>query len=253
MRAILLFTCLSISNICFAQIWFHHTIKQTVINNGFILVSGTSATPLDLCTDRSGVVTVSGGFINVDLWQIKNNVTCGSNGIDASKTLTQLRILDGRVTYGQPTKVLVLPFQSFTIGLNSLPFRFRPEVTVRETGAKLSANGTSAFQLGLSIGYTRGKSWITTRGITNWSWTLGPYFGPSTADLKKETVQNPSTWTINQIKATLTYGLNLIFARNNLGLVFAYGYEKALGTNGDQWIYQNKPYFGIGINTSFMK
>lgn len=254
---IFILTCFFLGKNVNAQIWFHHTIKQSKIQSyGFRLVTVTGNPPVttnvNLCTDRSGVITVSGGQINVDLWQISDNTTC-PNGIDSSTAITSLRIIDGRATYGRPTKVLVLPFKSINLGVNTLPFRFRRSVTQDGTNIKIAATGTTAFQLALNLGYTLGFSQITTRSVTNWSATLGGYFGPSTADLKKETVHNPSTWITNQTNASLTYGINLILARNNLGLVFAYGWENALGTNKKAWVYNGQPYFAFGINTGFMR
>jgi hypothetical protein len=241
------------SNSCFGQIWFHHTINQaTVKSYGFDLVAGTPPAPINLCVGRSGVVNVSGGKINVDIWRILDNTSC-ANGIDKRTGIDNLQIIDNRTTYGDPTRVLVLPFQAINLGVNTIPFRIRQKAKVEETGLEVPATGTSAFQLALNVGYTYGLSKITTRTITNWSATIGGYIGPSTTDLKKETVKHPSLWTTNQTNATMTYGINLILARNNFGLVLAYGFENALGKNKAEWIYNGKSYFGFGINTSFMR
>ncbi|WP_020599892.1 hypothetical protein [Spirosoma panaciterrae] len=253
MKKIFFLTILLVeSSVCFGQIRFHHLInKNTITSYGFDLVSGGSS--VDLCVTRKGIVSVSGGKINVDIWRILDQTTC-PNGIDRSTAIgSGLQIVDRRNTYGQPTRVLVLPFSAINLGVNTLPFRIRQKVTVDETGATIPATGTSAFQLAFNVGYTYGFSQITTRAITNWSATIGGYFGPSTADLKKETVKHPSLWTTNQTNATLTYGFNLILARNNFGLVFAYGFEKALGMNKEEWVYNGKPYFGFGINTNFLR
>lgn len=240
----------------FAQIWFHHTLDQSRIRSyGFNLVTGPdgSTVPVDLCVKRSGVVTVSGGKINVDLWSINDAIPC-PNGISGStKIIRDLRIESNRSTYGDPTRVLVLPFQAVNFGVNTIPFRMRKKVTVEESRTEIPSTGAASFSLALNVGYTYGLSQITTRAITNWSATLGVYAGPSTAELKKETVHHPSSWTTNQTNATLTYGVNLILARNSIGLVFAYGWENALGKNKSEWVYNKKPYFGFGINTSFMK
>ncbi|HTF29904.1 MAG TPA: hypothetical protein VK625_13720 [Flavitalea sp.] len=254
-KTLLLVLIVFIYRTSIGQIWFHHVIKQSTIDAyGFDLRGGSPISPVNLCTKRYGLVTVANGKINVDIWQIKDDTTC-ANGIDKNTSLRDLnlQIIDERATLGDPTKVLILPFQSINLGVNTIPFRIRTKVKVDENEVEIPATGTSSFQLAFNVGYTWGFSQITTRAITNWSATLGVYAGPSTAELKKETVERPSLWTINQTNATLTYGFNLILARNNFGLVFAYGFEHALGKNKAEWVYKGKPYFGFGINAGFMK
>lgn len=240
-----------IVNCSYAQIRFHHRIKMKHIKgSGFDLVRGAALTPVDLCTMRKGTVTLSGGNINVDLWQIKDAVTC-NNGIDSSTPITTLKIVDGRATFGRPTKVLWLPFQCINVGVNSLPFRYRFPVKVNNT--EVAGIGTSSFQLAFNLGYTWGWSAITTRVLNNYSVTFGGYVGPSTADLKKGVYKDQTKYVADQTNATMTYGANIIFARNGLGLVFAFGTENALGKNAAQWIYNGAPYFAFGINSSFGK
>jgi hypothetical protein len=242
---------LTSTNFALGQIRFHHRIRMSTIHKyGFNLVTATG-TPADLCTMRKGVITVSGGNINVDVWQIKDATTC-PNGITLTTPITQLRIVDGRTYFGLPTKVLWLPFQQINIGVNTLPFRYRFPVNQTDS-TKTAGLGTTSFQLALNFGYTWGWSAITTRNIFNYSFTLGGYAGPSTTDLKKGVYKDQTKYVLDQTNATMTYGLNLVLARNNLGLVFAYGWETCLGENSEQWVYNEQPYLAFGINTSFGK
>lgn len=257
-----------LANLSYSQIWFHHIVNQNKIEKkyGFKLQKVKTIQPsvdtpfqrtiisdVSLCKKRWGVLSLSNNQINFDIWKLNDSTTCGQNGIDSSIGISTLRFTDTRVTYGRPTLVMWVPFQSINLGLNTLPYRRRNTSTQNNGTTIVPSQGTSAFSLAFNAGYTFGWSQITTRAITNWSLTLGGYFGPSTADLRKETVENPSTWITNQTNATINYGFNLILARNNLGLVFAYGIEKAIGSKKEQWIYNNVPYFGFGINTSFMR
>jgi hypothetical protein len=234
-----------------AQIRFHHILSQKKLDKyGFVLV-GDSEHLIEMCTSRKVNLSVSNGSINVDVWRIIDNTNC-ENGLDKNTSIDKkLQIRDNRKKYGDATKVLVLPFKTWTYGLNSIPFRYRG--SEKNNANEIPSTVTSSFQLAVNFGRTYGLSQITSRGITSWSVTGGLFFGPSSAELKKETVQDPSMWTTNQTNPTLTYGLNIILARNNFGLVFAYGFDNALGKNSDKWIYDNKPWFGFGVNTSFLK
>jgi len=252
----------------FGQIYHHHIVDEVEIKRkyGFTLqrvvtTPPDSTTPyetktasdLSLCgVKRKGVISVSGGQILFDVWQITDNLSCGSNGLDSSMSLrqTQIRFTDNRSTLGRPTKVMWVPYRAINLGVNTLPFRYRFAVKTSDT-TTVSGIGASSFQLAFNVGYTWGWSAITTRALTNYSITLGAFTGPATTDLKKNVYKDPSKYVSDQTNATLTYGLNLIVARNNLGLVFALGAERALGVNSNEWIYNRKPFFAFGINTSF--
>jgi len=259
---------MTVTSISFGQIRYHHIVDEQKIQRkyGFTLqkiittppntttpYETRTTTDLNLCgVKRKGVITVSNGQINFDVWQITDGINCGTNGLDSSTSLrqTQFRFTDSRSTVGRPTKVMWVPYQAINIGVNTLPFRYRFPVKVNDS-TTVAGIGTGSFQLAFNIGYTWGWSAITSRVLNNYSITLGAYAGPSTTDLKKGVYKDPSKYVSDQTNATMTYGANLILARNNLGLVFAFGTENALGKNADQWIYNGQPYFAFGINTSF--
>lgn len=269
-KLILIILGLTTSNLVSSQIRFHHIVDEQKIQKkyGFTLQKVVTTPPnpatpyetktstnVSLCSvKRNGVITVSGGQINFDLWQILDNNNCGVEGLDSTTVLrsTQIRFTDSRTTLGRPTKVMWVPFQAINLGVNTLPFRYRLPVTLSD-GTKTTGIGTTSFQLALNVGYTWGWSAINTRLMNNYSITLGGYFGPSTTDLKKSVYKEQTKYVSDQTNATLTYGANIILARNSLGLVFAFGTEHATGKNSEQWIYNGKPYFAFGINTSFGK
>jgi hypothetical protein len=104
------------------------------------------------------------------------------------------------------------------------------------------------------LNYIFGCSHITGRSINNYSVTVGPFVGFSTAELKKETVKTPKIWennkTVNRINPAFSYGVSITGARNNFGFVVSGGIDHALNDMADNWSYQDKFWFGIGINTS---
>ena len=110
---------------------------------------------------------------------------------------------------------------------------------------------TSPVQIGLNLGYTTGISFINSKVQNSYALTGGFYIGPSSVTLTKDQFRDESKYISNTNAPTLTYGFNLIASRNTLGLVLAYGWEVAYGKFGHQWLYNYKPYWGIGINSAF--
>jgi hypothetical protein len=259
MKALLFFLIIISSIKTTAQIKFRHYLSQAILKDaGFEIkypnVNDTNVR-LTLRGVKQGVITVSGNKIIFDIWQDRSRTNI-INEIDSNTLLdrstTGFQILDGRQRVGLPTRVLSVPFKCFTIGLNTFPFRYRPRIVLADTIKAIGSVGSN-FNLAFSIGITKGISKITTRGITNYSFTSGIFIGPSSAEIKKENSKTPSRILLNQTNATIAYGLNFVFARNNLGLVVAIGADKALGRNASEWIYDNKLWFGFGINANFLK
>jgi hypothetical protein len=148
--------------------------------------------------------------------------------------------------------VLTLPYYSWTLGVNALGFRYR--FPVKQEGTKLPGTATTTnFALAVSFGRTFGNAQITPRVINTYTITPSVFIGPSSADLKKTMVKTPSTWVTDQTNATLVYGASAVLARNNLGFVLAVGLESMLGSNSTEWVYNNQPLLGFGINSSFGK
>lgn len=244
------------------QIRFRHKVSDSSIAEyNFLMRLGSDT--VRLCGSRKGVISVSGGRIFFDMWQVTppfvqcpDVIVNGDTivGINQNTPYGSIEIVDGRATFSDPTQVLVVPFATWSIGVNSIPVRIRGREKVEET--KIPSTVTSAFSLAVSLGRTWGLSQVTTRAITNWSITAGAFIGPSTAELKKETVKESATWGTNKTNLTITYGLNVVFSRNNFGILIAYGWDNCVGSKHSQWIYDEQPWFGFGVNagfTNFMK
>lgn len=238
----------------------HHILHDDRIGDYQLYTS--DGVQVNLCAKTKGLITVnSAGEILFDVYSI-TSTTCAYvaatpyNPLSPQSPYKKLVFIDqvdknGTRTFGSPLQVLRVPFWGYTLGLNSLPFRVRG--SVEQNGVSIPTTGTTGFQLAVNVGYTRGVSWITRRGVTDWSYTAGVFVGPAVTDLKKETVQDPTTWVGTQTTPTVTYGTSIVLARNNFGVVLAWGFENAVGKNHGEWIYNNRPYFGFGVNTSFMK
>lgn len=239
------------------QIKFRHLIDTDYIESrGFQLqMNGDRA---KLCSPRYGVITLSGGKLVVDIWDMDNKKACPNGtdtkgaykGLDFNTAATAvLTLTDNRKTLKNPVKMMRIPFQQWTVAINALPFRYRMPVTVN--GNRIAGAVASGFTIAPNIGRTWGKSHISPRAINNHSNTVSFFAGPGVAELKKNTVINPDEWGVDQSNATIVYGLSYTRARNALGFVIGVGLEHALGRNSSKWIYNNQPFLGIGINTGF--
>ncbi|SHF27708.1 hypothetical protein SAMN05444377_1066 [Flavobacterium fontis] len=230
---------------------FYHKIKKEDIDSGYLKLiyrdkSGASK-DISVCGKYlKGIITLDKGVPVIDFWSITDDkYSSQANCISNNTELGRFEIdLTPRNKVGDPTNYIVVPFRAWTWGVGATPFRYRPK-----TEASFSTISTS---LGVTINYGRTFGWstISPRAINNFSITVGPFIGLSSVDLKKSTVKSPTTWTTDRTNAAFTYGINSIFARNNFGLVLSLGFDNNFGENSKEWSYQNRPWFGIGINTS---
>ncbi len=99
-------------------------------------------------------------------------------------------------------------------------------------------------------GFTTGTAKINHERITHFYFTTSAFVGATSASLKTETVTNPQLLSIDQNNVAFAYGLNLMAGRNNFGVSFSLGFDVALGKNSSIWIYQNKPWIGIGFSSN---
>lgn len=230
---------------------FYHKIKKDDIESGYLKLvykdKNGDKKDIAVCSKYlKGIITLDKGVPVIDFWSITdeqnpNTFNCISNNTELGRFEIDLT---PRSKLGDPTKYIVIPFRAWTWGVGTTPFRFRPETD--------TSFSTISSSLGVTINYGRTLGWstISPRAINNFSITVGPFVGLSSVDLKKSTVKSPTTWTTDRTNAAFTYGINSIFARNNFGLVLSIGFDNNFGENSKEWSYQNRPWFGIGINTS---
>ncbi|MBX9889456.1 MAG: hypothetical protein K2Y30_16165 [Flavobacteriaceae bacterium] len=230
---------------------FYHKIKKSDIESGYLKLvykdKNGNVKDISPCSEYlKGIIALDKGVPVIDFWSfINDNNSDISKCISNNTELGKFEIdLTPRKKVGDPTKFIVIPFRAWTWGIGTTPFRFRPKTE--------SSFSTISSSLGVSLNYGRTFGWstISPRAINNFSITVGPFVGMSSVDLKKSTVKSPTTWTTDRINAAFTYGINSIFARNNFGLVLSLGFDNNFGENSKVWSYQNKPWFGLGINTS---
>lgn len=237
---------------------FHHRIKKTEVDRGYLKIgykdsSGTFHR-VTLCRPyHKAIITLDKGVPQVDFWSLVQSEqqeveqvqkaaadTCLNNKTPIRKFEIDL---SPRKTLGDPTRYIKVPFRAWTWGVGTTPFRYRPKAD--SSFATVSANLSAS----VNFGRTFGTSTISPRAINNRSITVGAFLGVSTADLKKSTVKRPSSWTTDRTNIAVNYGINAVLARNNFGLVFSIGADHNFGENAKEWSYQDKLWFGLGINT----
>ncbi len=165
---------------------------------------------------------------------ISNKTPLGGFEIDVSKR-----------KIGDKNIIAKIPFRAWNWGISILPYRMRfPQDS-------LPLTSDSKVDLSIMYGYTSGFAKINHESITHYYCTGSAFAGLSTAKLEKETVTNPNRLKQNQSNVALSYGANIMFGRNNFGVSLSLGYDIALGQNASLWIYQNKPWIGVGFSTNF--
>jgi hypothetical protein len=232
---------------------FYHIIKRTQFPD--VLYTSpdphdptkTIKTKMHFCDETiKGIVTLDKGVLYFDLWSITGNTIAPADG-EACVTSTivlkdsKLSLDINRERLSDPTYVYAVPFRARGFGLAALPLRLRFERNDQPTN--LSTQLSFAF----NYNWMRGKTWFTHRSTTNYSWGYGPFLGLSIADIKKASSKDLTKYTADRTNPAITFGGNLVFNRNNLGLVVASGIDISMGTDSGNWLYQGIPWLGIGV------
>jgi hypothetical protein len=195
-------------------------------------------------------ITISGGVIYADFWQITKNSPAAEGKQDMLNSETPnaaqgFIITDNRRKLGDPTYVLRVRFRCASFGLNSIPFKYR-----LQSPSTFAANP----DLGFYFGYTEGTANITTRGMNQFSWTIAPFVGVTSTTLGPGDVKASSPLAAqnsnSQVNPAISYGLNAIFARNTIGVSIGIGWDYNFGDHSADWTYQNKIWIGVGFSAN---
>lgn len=196
-----------------------------------------------------GTVSSDNGNITVAVERYNRS---GKNDSFATVNYTRtIELRKTRKTFGDSRAVINLPYHSFYINVGTMPFQYRLSVKDGE-GRKVPGCITSSLSLCMSAGYTMGFSRFTFSGQNDYSLTAGALLGISGIEIKGSTARHPETWAGDQTTTALSYGVMIIAARNNLGLMISLGMDNVLSSAGKEWIYNNKPWIGLGISTSIL-
>jgi hypothetical protein len=234
---------------------FYYIIKKKDIDNGKLKIiyrdENDSIRPIQMCYPKlkaeglymeNGIPyfhfeKISSSKYDTARSCISNNTSLGRFEIDVKKR-----------KIGEPTSTAKIPFRAFNWNASLTLYKIR----FAQNGNPVYAVSDPASMLvSIVYGYTFGYSKINHESITNYYMTIGPHLGLTSANLNSETVTNPLLLSKDQSNVAFSYGLCVMFGRNNFGFTLTYGYDVSVGQNSSLWIYQNKPWFGIGVSSNF--
>jgi hypothetical protein len=166
---------------------------------------------------------------------ISNNTPLGHFEIDVKKS----RI-------GDPHTVAKIPFRAINWNASLTLYKIR---SAQHGNPVYAVSDPASMLVSVIYGYTFGYSKISHESITNYYTTIGPFAGITSANLTSDTVTNPALLTKEQNNVAYSYGISAVLGRNNFGFSLSLGFDASIGQNSSLWIYQHKPWFGIGVST----
>lgn len=246
------------SSLSFSQAGkLHYVLNQTDLVN-YKLEGETTHSSYCITNNTKVMISISSGKIWVDPWQLTSNGICqaGTEGTVSLTTATNREKLELKPiasTFGQSINSITLDFNAWVYGLSAIPFRARLKQRLDNSDERVSSISTTNFALCLFGGHTIwGWANITNRAINNNAISIVGFLGPSYVDISKE-VGGPTVPIKNKINPTVVYGFGTTFSRNSLGVTLYLGWENAMGNSTNLWVYNGKPFIGLGISTGFMK
>ena len=282
---VLLFAC-TLSTLASAQKGrFHHRISQQVLDR---LKGGTPSVLLSpkhqLCVQEyrnkngsqvhtlsnpvlKGVVTRDKDKLLVDFWSIvhkpasldhrEQDYCHGSATVINSNDPPDFSFqLPARAALKDPTVRVRIPFRSWVYGVNSIGIKWRGRVTsVDQTDSTKTVNNGPNVQTGnINLGFTLGRSFgwtkFTHRSTNNVSITPALALGFSSTTLAKEPLSRKADVTNLSANLVLSPAMSMIVARNDVGLIFSYGWDFMTGQGSSVWAYNGRPWFGLGVSAS---
>lgn len=244
------------------------TAKLTALNTNNLQIEDAAGNTYQLCpTLPHGAflcqIANDKGKLNIDPWSVldyrvdpnQRNITdpCFKQPgiINAATDNTLFIQLPKRSQVGSPTIPAVIHYRTWLIGVNSIGLKVRPKVK-DFNGKEYQANiSTTNVNLGFSAGYSHGWTKFTHRSSNSFSVTPSFSFGFSSASLSKEILKKQVDVSASPSSLILSPAASVTLARNEIGIILAYGMDLMTGKHANAWAYQGKPYFGLGLSAAF--
>jgi hypothetical protein len=171
--------------------------------------------------------------------------------INADTDNTLFIQLPKRPKVGSPTVPAVIHYRTWLIGVNSIGLKVRPSVKDFNGKEYQASISTANVNLGFSAGYSHGWTKFTHRSSNSFSVTPGFSFGFSSATLGKEILKKQIDVSSSPSNLILSPAATITLARNEIGIILAYGTDLMTGKNASAWAYQGRMYFGLGLSAAF--
>ncbi|HEX7414485.1 MAG TPA: hypothetical protein VF411_10625 [Bacteroidia bacterium] len=232
----------------------YYIIKKKDIDNGKLKIiyrdEKDSIRPIQMCDSKLKAegLNIENGvpvfhFEKIPTSKYDTVVSCISN----NTPLGHFEIDVKKRKIGDPTKVVKIPFRAVNWDASLTLYKIR----FAQNGKPVFAESDpAALLVSVIYGYTFGYAKINYESITRYYMTIGPSLGLTSANLNSGTVTNPSLLLKDQSNVAFSYGISAMLGRNNFGFSFSFGFDMSIGKNSNLWIYQNKPWFGVGVSSN---
>lgn len=214
------------------------------------LVAGKPAVPIYTGQpDVWATIKMDGGVPVVEIWQFNqvadtelrpNVIRCGT---DLKNHRIEVDLT--RDSVGGTTCRAKIPFRAFLVSFNTVPLRLR--LVSRDTRNPTPA--TTNLNFAVNVGGVRGNSYFSTRSVNHYGYALSVFLGATTVTLDQGAYLHKSVYDTDRTNLGISAGLSFTLIRNNVGMVAALGIDHCTGHNRGEWLYQNRPWLGIGIST----
>jgi hypothetical protein len=147
---------------------------------------------------------------------------------------------------GDPTTYARIPFRAINWNASLTLYKIR---SAQHDTPVTAVSDPASMLVSVMYGYTLGYAKISHEALTHFYTTVGPFAGITSASLTSETVTNATLLSKDQNNVAYSYGISAVFGRNNFGFSLSLGFDASIGKNSSLWIYQHKPWVGIGVST----
>ncbi|AKQ46170.1 hypothetical protein TH63_11870 [Rufibacter radiotolerans] len=230
----------------------YYIIKKEKVEDGSLKLvyrdQNDSVRPIQMCYPRlkaEGLYVEDGvpvfHFRRIPSTEFDAVPDCISNSTPLGRFEIDLR----KRKIGDTHKIAKLPFRAINWNASLTLYKIRPG---QNGNPVFAVSDPASMLVSVIYGYTFGFSKIDHESITNYYTTIGPFVGITSASLTSETVTNPQLLAKDQSNVAYSYGLSAVLGRNNFGFSLSFGFDASIGKNSSLWIYQHKPWFGIGVS-----
>jgi hypothetical protein len=194
-------------------------------------------------------IKMDGAVPVVDIWQFNPaaDAEIRTNIIRCDTDLKNHRIeIDlARDSVGGASSRVKIPFRAFLVSFNTVPLRLR----LASRDSRNPTPATTNLNFAVNVGGVRGNSYFSPRSVNHYGYALSVFMGATTVSLDRGAYLHPGVYDTDRTNLGISGGVSFTLIRNNVGLVAALGIDHCTGPNRGEWLYQDRPWLGIGIST----
>jgi hypothetical protein len=238
------------------QIGFHYKIKNQYgphypltiyyLKNGLPIskrIHGNMPLKANLSPDTNGKV-------KIEFWGFKAQPQnlMGNDlfvNMQDSTHLFYFEIADNP-TLGYILKYRSIPYAVTEVGAMTIPFKYY----FKDGSNDLPADASTDLNLSLYVGRKWGRQRFyrdKEKNHESVSFTATGFFGPTKIEIKKESVKDTSSFTVESNELGIALGAGVGFSYRDFNIGIFGGIDVPLSEAGRNWNYAYKPWIGFGI------